>query len=162
VAGDPWRGAPALADAPERELELGDIQLEHAVLVLGLDARLVHHGGQGEGAAESPVGALHAMVVVLLDLVVELAFAAQGQGVVLQPDVDGLGIHPGQLGLHHDVAVLLVDVHGGGPGAAQRPFVGAATAAGAVRIVEQAVHPLLQAHQVTKRFPANNSHVSSS
>src|SRR6266496_696818 len=59
---------------------------------------LVDHGGRGERPAEAAVGALHAVVVLLLDLVVDLALAAKGQHVVLDPDLDVFRVHSGQLG----------------------------------------------------------------
>ena len=136
----------------------GDAQ--HAVLVLRLDLLRVDHGGQGEGAGEGAVGALHAVVALLLHLVVELALAAQGQHVVLDADVDVLRVDARQLGLQDDVAVLLVDVHRGRPGRrAPSPLRRRPRPMPRNDSSNMPVHPVLQAHQVTERLPANDCHV---
>src|SRR5207247_4077834 len=157
-----------LGDADGDLLRLGFLALrkvhpQHAVPVVGLDLLGVDHAREGEGPAEAAVGALHPVVALLLDLVVELALAAEGQHAVLDPDVHVLGVHSRQLGLEHDVAVLLEDVDRGRP-APERPLLLVARGMGgaAEGLVEQAVHAALDRDQVTERFPANDCHDLSS
>src|SRR5262245_5242267 len=176
VRGPPaWRGRRAcswrpsqpsssLADADGdllrlRLLLLGEHDLEHTFLELRLDLVGVHDVRQGERPAERSVGPLHAMVVLLLHLVVDLALAPEGEHVVLDADIDVLGVDPRKLRLQHQVAVVLVDVDRRGPGPAERPFLLGA-AAPAERVVEDAVHPILERDQVTEGFPTNDSHFS--
>src|SRR5262249_45683745 len=113
---------------------------------------------QREGPRERPVGPLDPMIALLLDLGLELALAPEGQDIVFHPDVDVLRVDARQLRLEDDGAVLLVDVHRGRPAAAHPGLFARAAVRPAERLVEQPVHPLLQADQVAERFPTHDRH----
>src|SRR5918993_5412486 len=70
---------------------------QHAVLVLGADAAAVDRRRQRERPHEAAIGALDAVEVLLLDLVIQLALAANRERVVLDGDVDVFTLHVGQL-----------------------------------------------------------------
>src|SRR5713101_5887702 len=76
-----------------RFLTLRNQQRKHAVVIVGLDRFGIHAVCQREAPAERSVSTLHAQVVFLADLLLELAFAAQGQQVVFDADVQVLRIH---------------------------------------------------------------------
>ena len=114
---------------------------EHAVLVVRLDLRRVHRGGQREAAAEAAIGPLHAPVVLALHLGRQRPFAADGQRAVLHRDGNGLTLHLGQFRLDDERPVrTFVDVHGRHP-----PAIAAQAA--------------LQRRQFTKRIESHDSHV---
>src|SRR6266481_2029255 len=80
-------------------LVLQDGQRQHAVLVVRLDGIRIHGVGQWEAAGEGTVRAFHAQVVLFVHFLLELAFSANGQDVVLPADVQILWIDVRQIGL---------------------------------------------------------------
>src|SRR5713101_2322471 len=103
-----------------RFLTFRNQQRKHAVVIVGLDRFGIHAVCQREAPAERSVGALHAQVVFLAHLILELAFAAQGQQVVFDADVQVLRIHVRQVRLHHQFVLGLVDIHVRRPGGKNR------------------------------------------
>src|SRR5574340_862209 len=85
------RDAPGLA-----RLGLADLDLQHALVVLG--GHLVGVGGirQREAAEELAVNALHPIIVLLVAFGFGLALALDGQRAILQGDFHVLGIHARQ------------------------------------------------------------------
>ena len=73
-----------------RFLTLRQVYGQKAVVVVGLDGLGVHRIRQRETARERAVGAFHSKVVVLVDLLLELALAGNRQSVVLDANVDVL------------------------------------------------------------------------
>ena len=65
-----------------------DADLEHAVVVLGLDLALLDALRQRNVALKEAVGAFLAVVALLLDLLVELALAADRQLALRELDVE--------------------------------------------------------------------------
>src|ERR1700756_776297 len=66
-----------------RFLALRYAERQHAILIIGLDGLRLHRVRQRKAPAERAIAALDAQVVVLVHLTVELAFAANGEDVVL-------------------------------------------------------------------------------
>src|SRR5690348_3860919 len=60
-------------------LALGEVNFQHAVLELGVDFRRVSIVRQRKAAGETAVGPLEAMILLVLFLLLELAFAREGQ-----------------------------------------------------------------------------------
>src|SRR5712664_316602 len=96
-------------------LALGEAERQHAIVIVGLYGVRLYGVGQREAAAERAIGALDAQIVVLVRLGVELAFAANGEDVVLHTDVQVLRIHIRQVGLNDQFMLGFVDVDGRGP-----------------------------------------------
>ena len=71
-----------------RLLLFGQVHLEHAVLHPGGNLLRIDRGGQSEGAMERSVGTFDPVVILLLDLLLELAISAQGEDTFLDLDVD--------------------------------------------------------------------------
>src|SRR6516164_6681486 len=88
---------------------------QDAVFVIGLDGLGVHGVREREAAAEAAVGALDAQVVVFVHLLLELALAANREDVVLDADVEVLGLHVGKVGLDDQFLTGLIDVDRRGP-----------------------------------------------
>src|SRR6516164_5368913 len=88
---------------------------QDAVFVLGLDGLGTHGVREREAAAEAAVGALDAQVVVFVHLLLELALAANREDVVLDADVEVLGLHVGKVGLDDEFLTGLIDVDRRGP-----------------------------------------------
>src|ERR671912_778512 len=104
-------------------LALLEHDAEHAVLVLGGRVLGRHGLREREGAGEAAVGALDAVVVVRLFLLLEAALAAQRQHVVLDRQLEVFAVHAGQFGFEHDLVFVLVDVHARRPGAAREALL---------------------------------------
>ena len=75
------------------------LQLEHACIVAGPHVLSVHSGGQREGAVEAAVAPLDAMEVLFLLFFLELALAAYGKRLVLDPNVQILFLDAGDVQL---------------------------------------------------------------
>src|SRR5579885_1989684 len=75
----------------------GHGDLKDAVFVGSLDLLGPGRKVQGQAPVEAAVTALHAVVVLLLDLMFRLALAADDQIAILQRDIDVLLFHPRQL-----------------------------------------------------------------
>src|SRR4029077_2973748 len=94
-------------------------------LIVGFNGFRVHRVSQREGPAERAILAFNAQVVFLVRLVLELAFAANGEDVVLDVDVQVLGIHIRQVRLDDQFMLGLVDVDCRGPRGQVRLLAGA-------------------------------------
>src|SRR5208282_866251 len=132
---------------------LGQLHLQYALVIVGLDVLMVNSRGQSEGAGEAAILPLHSPIVLFFLFLLELALPMHGQRVVLDPDVDVLLVDPRHLNLQCDVVLVFVDVHGRSEcGRGQRfilPFR-------PTRIAEQTVHTVLQRNELTKRIPPGN------
>src|SRR5882724_5918629 len=90
---------------------LGQMHPEHAILELR-----VHFVGVGvvrdnEASLEAAVGALDAMILLVLLFLLGLAFTRDGQHAILDGDFYVLFFHFGQLGLDEVFLLVLGDVH---------------------------------------------------
>src|SRR5205085_10990339 len=135
------RGLGATADldpARLRLLGLRDVDLEHAVLVLGADRALVGALRQTDRAGERAEPALVAVEALARDLLGALALAAHGQRVFLELDGDLVLRDAGQVERVDDLVLGLPHVDGGSPGLAR-----------AAVALEQAAHQ--PGHLVLKR-----------
>src|SRR5918911_3658405 len=109
------RAAADLDSARLRLLGLRDVDLEHAVLVLGLDRALVGALRQADRAGERAEPALVAVEALARDLLGALALAAHGQRVVLELDRDLVLRAAGEVERVDDLVVGLPHVDGGSP-----------------------------------------------
>src|SRR5713226_1693804 len=96
-------------------LALRKAQRQHTILIIGLDGFRFHGVGQREAAAEGAIGAFDAQIVVFVHVLLKLAFAANGEDVVLHADVQVLRIHVRQVGLDDQFILGLIDVDGRSP-----------------------------------------------
>src|SRR5215469_9876979 len=96
--------------------------------MLGLDSFDIHGIGQREAAAERPVRALHTQILVFLDFLLELALTPDGENVVLDADVELLGLDVRKIRLHNQGLLGLININGRSPNAeaafAQRAIKG--------------------------------------
>src|SRR5207302_1830836 len=81
----------------------GQGDLQHALVVVRLDVLGVYGVGQGEGAGEAAVLALHAAIVLFFLFLLDLAFAVHGEQVVLDTNVDVLLVDSGHFDFQRDV-----------------------------------------------------------
>src|SRR5215469_14053548 len=86
-------------------------QGEHAVLVLGLDGLAIHGVRQREAAAERTIGALDAQIILLFHFLLEFALTANGKDVVLDPDVELLGLNVRKVRFYYQCLLGLKDVY---------------------------------------------------
>src|SRR5579864_8818705 len=91
-SGSHGRGRGSCADVDLdllwfRFLALRNVEREHAILIVGLDGLRVHGIREREAASERTIRALHAQIVVLIHFLLELAFSANREDVVLDADV---------------------------------------------------------------------------
>ena len=128
------------------------IEVQHPILVIGLYPLRVDRVRQREAATECAVRPLDAQVVVLLDFLLELALAANGEHVVLYADIEFLGIDSGQVCLDQQFVLVFADVN------RRRPCrkVGFAFIA-LERIRKQTIDLILQSGNSAKR--CHGSHV---
>src|SRR5271169_3733771 len=138
---------------------LGQIDGQHAVVVLRVDVLGVHGVRQRERAGETAVAALNATEVLFLLFLLELALAADGKRVVLDLHVEVFLIDAGHLQLQLDTVLVLVNVHRRHKRASgQRVF-----ASYSVLLLGQTAHAVLQRVKFTKRVPTGQyCHGSSS
>src|SRR2546426_5095543 len=86
---------------------LGKEDAQHAIVALRRDVPHLHCRGQRKSPGEAAVGPLDAVIPLLLVGVLELALAAQGERVALEPDVDIVGIDLRQLDVQRDALAVL-------------------------------------------------------
>src|SRR6266852_5008442 len=126
-------------------LALWNAQGQHSIVIVGLDRFRIHGVGQREAAAERPIGTLHAQVLVFGHLGLELALAANGQDVVLHANVEILGIDLGEIGLHDQLVLGLVNID------RRRPSGEAGILASALEsVIEQATDLVLKSGNPAK------------
>src|SRR5713101_5202138 len=130
---------------------LRDGQSQHPVLVIGLNRVRIHGIRQREAPGERAIRALHTQVVFFLHLLLELAFTANRQDVVLHADVQILGIDFRQIGLHHEFMLGLVDIHGRSPGS-EAGFL----AFPVEDIIKETIELVLQGVDPAEGFPSSN------
>ena len=115
-----WRGAlaferllgwslPSSVSRPDLDLLrlgfgfLGQADLQHALIVIGLDVFVVDGCRKREGASETAILALDPAIVLFFLFLLELAFAMNGQRVVLDADVDVFLVDAGDFDFERDL-----------------------------------------------------------
>src|SRR5216684_580223 len=98
-----------------RFLELRDLDLEDAVTVLRGDGVRVDSTRQRERPREGAIRPLDAVVVAVF-LLLELAFAADGEQAILEADLQIAFLHPGHFDAHQNLVLLFGDVDSRRPG----------------------------------------------
>jgi len=93
----------------------GDAQ--DAIFEAGNNVLGIESVGHGEAADEAAIAALDAVIALAGLLLLELALAGDGEGLVLDADVDVFGIDIRDVGFEDELVLGLVDVDGGRPGA---------------------------------------------
>ena len=88
---------------------------KHAVFELGADLRGAGIIREREAAPKAAVGAFDAVILLAFLLLLELAFAHDGQRALLRRDLHVLFLHFRQLGLDQVFLVVFADVHQRGP-----------------------------------------------
>ena len=91
-------------------LDLGDGNGEYAALHGGVSLVREHIHGQDDGAGEPTPVALLREVVVIVNVMVSVPCAANGDEVVANGHVQVFGLHAGDCGLDDDVVKRLVHV----------------------------------------------------
>src|SRR5208283_3914680 len=66
---------------------LGEVDLQHALVVMGAYLPRIHGVGQGERAGEASVLPLDPTVVLFFFFLLKLALAVDDQGIVLDADI---------------------------------------------------------------------------
>ena len=111
--------APSAAGAPavtailrgRTSSALGTRTLEHALVEARPDLVRLDALRQGDVALEVAVRPLEAVVAALLHRLLEPPLALEGEHVVVDLDLDVVGVEAGQLGAQHDGLVRVEDVH---------------------------------------------------
>src|ERR1019366_1590883 len=120
-----------------------DRYLHDAIVRLGLDCLGVGASRQRYRAAEGPVAALTPHVVLVLLFLALLVLTGDREDVVLDLDLDLLGLDPGDVGAHDEVAVVAHDVD------RRRPSVRVTIG----ELVEHAIEAIAQLAELGKRIP---------
>src|SRR5205823_14154335 len=104
---------------------------------------------------ETAVRPLHSVIVVRIVLLLEMALAAERDGVVFDRQVKILALHPWQLSLEHNLIFVLIDIHTRAPRTSRNSFFikGPRHVSG-----EQPIYFLLKTSQIAKRVVTNNAH----
>src|SRR5579864_4358427 len=132
---------------------LAQTNLQHPLIVAGVNIFHVHDARQSEGTGETAVLPLYPAIVLFLLFLFELAFAPDGQGVVLQADINVLLLNSGNFHLEGNVVLVLVNVHGWREGGGRQPlFAGLPET-----LLKQAVHPVLHRCQLTEGVPTSQN-----
>src|ERR1700674_3191888 len=93
---------------------LRQLDLQHALVIVGVNVFMADRLGEGEGAGEAAILTLHATIVLFFLFLLELALAVHRQSVVLDADIDVLLVDSRHFDFQGDVVLVLVDVHGRG------------------------------------------------
>src|SRR5262245_26325365 len=126
-----------------RLLSLRQRHLEHAVPEFGLDLGHFHAVRQREDAYEGAERTLDPVVLLAAHAPRKRARPAKTQLAVLDAQIDLVLRHPRQIGPEDHALSSLVDVHRGRPRTARSDLV-LLTARARKRLLEEAVHPLLE------------------
>src|SRR5579864_147002 len=132
---------------------LSQPDLQHAPVILSVYLSRIYRTGQRERPGEATVLPLDATEVLLFLFLLDLALAMDGEGIVLDADVDVFFVDARDFKLQSNVVLIFVDVHrwceAGGCECVFRAFR-------AIRLTEQtvhAVHAVLHSGKLTERFP---------
>src|SRR2546423_11849773 len=153
-----WRASrlPGAASGQRdlRPCRHGHADLQDAILVVGLDLLQLCPGGQPETAIEPAVAGLALVVVFVLDRGLCFALAADHQVAVVHGELDVAFLHPRQLGLDDQRALVLENVGLGLEGGAQsRPAAHVPFDGPTVEELGEQVTAQAAAHQPLARLP---------
>src|SRR3984893_98248 len=137
---------------------LGHTDRQDAITVFSANRFGIDGVRERKAAREGAIGALDTQVVIFAGLLLEFAFTAHGECVVLDAHINFLFIHVRQIGFHDELVFSLKYVHGRRPSGQ----VGLAGAVGTKGIVKQAIDLFLQRVESTVGGPTRNGvHVQS-
>src|SRR5437016_1116790 len=129
---------------------LCEVDLQHALIVVGAYLPRVHRVRQRERAGEASVLPLDATEVLLFLFLLELALAVDGKGVVLDADVNVFLVDARDFNFQGDVVLVLVDIdrrcETGGRQRLLRAF-------GAIELTDKTVQAILHCGRLTERIP---------
>src|SRR5712692_10534617 len=90
---------------------LGEVDLQHALIIVGAHLPWIHRTGQRERASEASVLPLDATEVLLFLFLLHLALAMDGEGVALDADINVFFVDARDFKLQSNVVLVFVDVH---------------------------------------------------
>src|SRR2546427_7272259 len=138
-----------------RLLDLGQMDGEDAVAVLGLDPLRIHRDRKSERAREGAVETLHSIGVLGSKFLLPLPLTFEGEDVVLDLNINIVAVDTRKLRRHDDVVPILMDVAQRGPRAHR--LLGAHPRKG--RICEDSAHPVLKSLKIVdERLESHESH----
>src|SRR5258708_31096 len=129
---------------------LGQSDLQHPLVVVRRNLLGVHGCGQSESAGEAAILTLHAPIILFFLFLLDLALAVNGEGIVLQANVDVFLADPRTFDLQSNVVLVFVNVNGGGEAGCGQGLIPAAFV---IRLAEKAVHTVLQRRKLAERLP---------
>src|SRR5439155_23974226 len=94
-----------------RLLTLRHMQAQDPIAILGSNALGADCVRQGEAPRERTIGAFNSEVIVLVDVLLELAFSADGQRIVFDAYVNVLLFEIRQVGLYHQFVLGFLYIH---------------------------------------------------
>jgi hypothetical protein len=119
----------------------GEPQFQDAVMDMRLDLVRINRGRQGKDALEAPIAPFPAMIALLRDLRLRLPFPTNGQGAVMNFEVEIIVLYTWEVRFQDKTLIGLIDIHGRDPGTGSPTGLLAAAAAG--EVMKHAVHLLL-------------------
>jgi hypothetical protein len=90
---------------------LGEVYLQHAPVTVGAHLFRIHGAGERERAGKASVLPLDATEVLLFFFLLNLALAMDGEGVVLNADINVFFVDARDVDLQNNVVPVLVYVH---------------------------------------------------
>src|SRR5579864_1497424 len=135
---------------------LGQINLQHALVVVGGYLSRIHRVGQSERAREASILPLHAPIVLFFLVFFELALAVHGESIALDANVNIFLVNTRDFHLKRNRVLIFVYVHRRGKAGGDQ---GLFRAFWAERLTEKTVHTvqtILQAGKFTDRFPTGH------
>src|SRR6266446_4934707 len=130
---------------------LGQRNLQNALVVVRRNFLRVHGARQIEGTGEAAILALHAAVVLFFFFLLDLALTVDGEGIVLNADIDIFLVDARDFDLQANVVLVFVNVDGGGEARSSQGLILALV----ISLAKQPVHAVLQGRKLTKWFPTS-------
>src|ERR1700745_3887941 len=90
---------------------LGEVDLQHALVIVGAHLSRINGTGQREGPSEASVLSLDTAEVFLLLLIFDLALAVDGERVAFDTDINIFFVDARDFKLESNVVLVFVDVH---------------------------------------------------
>src|SRR5271167_837990 len=129
---------------------LGEVDLQHALIVVGAHLPGVHGVGQCERAGEASVLPLDATVVLFFFFLLKLALAVDNQCIVLYADINVFFLNARDFNFQSEIVLVFVDVHRRCEAGGRQRLL---WAFGVERFTQKTVHAVLQGGGGTERIP---------